>query len=200
MNSTVCAPSPTQPEHLLQDCDRKLSEWFASRPEARMLVRQRCAEIRNEYQQELHMNNDTRIHLRAELKRIENVAALLNQTLIVDKPYDEAYRCVEDAEIILSSVQENIDEFACEEDEKYSNMPEGLQNSDRGQAVADAAENLHQAWECLDTVLGKLAEYTDADGKSLFGEHRTGFALEGIVSDMLDELDDASTYIADAMV
>lgn len=146
------------------------------------------------------MNNDTRIHLRAELKRIENVAALLNQTLIVDKPYDEAYRCVEDAEIILSSVQENIDEFACEEDEKYSNMPEGLQNSDRGQAVADAAENLHQAWECLDTVLGKLAEYTDADGKSLFGEHRTGFALEGIVSDMLDELDDASTYIADAMV
>lgn len=33
------------PPGLLQDDDRKLSRWFASRPGARRLVEQRCAEI-----------------------------------------------------------------------------------------------------------------------------------------------------------
>ena len=36
------------PPGLLQDDDRKLSRWFSSRPDARLRVRERCAEIRAE--------------------------------------------------------------------------------------------------------------------------------------------------------
>lgn len=42
------------PPGLLQDDDRGLSKWFASKPDARRLVRERCTEIESE-----HMNQHT---------------------------------------------------------------------------------------------------------------------------------------------
>lgn len=36
------------PPGLLQDDDRKLSRWLASRPDARRIVREVCMEIENE--------------------------------------------------------------------------------------------------------------------------------------------------------
>ena len=42
------------PPGLLQDDDRGLSKWFASKPDARRLVRERCKEIERE-----HMNQHT---------------------------------------------------------------------------------------------------------------------------------------------
>lgn len=42
------------PPGLLQDDDRGLSKWFASKPDARRLVRERCKEIESE-----HMNQHT---------------------------------------------------------------------------------------------------------------------------------------------
>lgn len=42
-----------------------------------------------------------------------------------------------------------LEEMAEEEQEKYDNMPEGLQDSERGQAIQEAADNLQQAADDL---------------------------------------------------
>lgn len=39
-------PKTGWPSMLLQDDDRKLFQWFASRPDARYVLRKVCAEIR----------------------------------------------------------------------------------------------------------------------------------------------------------
>ena len=42
-----------------------------------------------------------------------------------------------------------LEEMAEEEQEKYDNMPESLQDSERGQAIQEAADNLQQAADDL---------------------------------------------------
>ena len=42
-----------------------------------------------------------------------------------------------------------LEEMAEEEQEKYDNLPEGLQDSERGQAIQEAADNLQQAADDL---------------------------------------------------
>jgi hypothetical protein len=42
-----------------------------------------------------------------------------------------------------------LEEMAEEEQEKYDNMPDGLQDSERGQAIQEAADNLQQAADDL---------------------------------------------------
>lgn len=42
-----------------------------------------------------------------------------------------------------------LEEMAEEEQEKYDNMPEGLQDSERGQTIQEAADNLQQAADDL---------------------------------------------------
>lgn len=50
------------PPGLLQDDDRGLSKWFASKPDARRLVRERCTEIERD-----HMNQHTELTTDREL-------------------------------------------------------------------------------------------------------------------------------------
>jgi hypothetical protein len=47
------------PEGLLQDDDRRLSRWFASRPDARYVLRQQLEKERNEKMDQLRQG-DTR--------------------------------------------------------------------------------------------------------------------------------------------
>ncbi len=53
-----------------------------------------------------------------------------------------------------------LEEMSNEEQEKYDNMPEGLQDTERGQAIQDAADNLQQAADDLqnwvDEVRGNM--------------------------------------------
>ena len=42
----------------------------------------------------------------------------------------------------VEGIVTELDEMAQEEQEKYDNMPEGLQESERGEALQDAADNL----------------------------------------------------------
>lgn len=71
----------------------------------------------------------------------------------------------------LSAVKEALEnahsvaeELANEEQEKFDNMPEGLQQSERGQAIEGAASTLNEIADHLQTALDALEE---AEGRDI---------------------------------
>lgn len=61
----------------------------------------------------------------------------------------------------LDDLSNSVDEMASEEREKFDNMPEGLQASERGQAIEEAADTLDAIKELLDEANGSLTELLD---------------------------------------
>lgn len=88
------------------------------------------------------MNNDTRKQLAALAARIE--------------------ACKNEAE----SIAETLDEIASDERDKFDNMPESLQYSERGEAMERAADALESArdelqgfnWDSIDAYLVEASE------------------------------------------
>ncbi len=88
---------------------------------------------------------------------------------------DESFKGVEDAEG-LKAVAEEIRELGTEQQEKYDNMPEGLQQGDTGQTIEERAQNC-ESWadeidsiadtletelEAIETLEGEWADYDSA--------------------------------------
>lgn len=61
----------------------------------------------------------------------------------------------------LSATRDTLEEISNEEREAYDNMPEGLQEGERGQAVDDAARGLENAFNDLDSMITDLEELTE---------------------------------------
>ncbi|AUX83266.1 hypothetical protein PBI_RACCOON_53 [Microbacterium phage Raccoon] len=57
-----------------------------------------------------------------------------------------------DLEALKTEIQEAIEQVRDEEQEYYDNMPEGLQQSDRGYAAEEAANQLDEAASMLDDL------------------------------------------------
>ncbi len=49
---------------------------------------------------------------------------------------------IADIKVRLNDLKEEIDDIRQEESDAYENLPEGIQESERGQAMYEAAENL----------------------------------------------------------
>ena len=99
----------------------------------------------------------------------------------------------------VASMANDLEMLADEEDEKYDNMPESLQDSERGEAMYEAAENLHDASAELDGMFDDpyepVAEKTNITCKKEFD------ALMQCISDIdLDCIDTTIDYIDDACV
>ena len=58
----------------------------------------------------------------------------------------------------VEGIVTELDEMAQEEQEKYDNMPEGLQESERGEALQDAADNLQQAHDDLENWCDEIRD------------------------------------------
>lgn len=58
----------------------------------------------------------------------------------------------------LESIKSGIEEMQSEEEEKYDNLPESLQDSERGEAMCQASENLELAAGSLDDAIASLYE------------------------------------------
>ena len=58
----------------------------------------------------------------------------------------------------LDEIKCAIDEKAEEEQDKYDNMPEGLQESERGEAMQEAIDNLESASSSLEEAIDYLNE------------------------------------------
>ena len=64
---------------------------------------------------------------------------------------------VESLEEIKSAIEEMRDDEEC----KFDNMPEGLQESERGDAMQEAIENLESASSSMEEAIDYLNEITE---------------------------------------
>lgn len=56
----------------------------------------------------------------------------------------------------LSSLQTSIEELLEEEQEAFDNLPEGIQDSERGEAIQAAIDNLEEAVSNCEELLNNL--------------------------------------------
>lgn len=61
----------------------------------------------------------------------------------------------------LDEIKSNIETMMEEEQSKLDNMPESLQESERGEAMSEAIENLESASSSLEEAIGYLEEITE---------------------------------------
>jgi predicted transcriptional regulator len=61
----------------------------------------------------------------------------------------------------LYEIKSAIEEMMDEETEKFDNMPEGLQESDRGEAILEAIEKLESSASSLEEAIDQLDEITE---------------------------------------
>lgn len=67
-------------------------------------------------------------------------------------------KVLEDAISKIEEAQELISSIAEEERECFDNMPEGLQEGERGQSISDNADDLENADSDFETLLNTLRE------------------------------------------
>lgn len=58
----------------------------------------------------------------------------------------------------LEAAKQVVSDLAEEEQEKFDNMPEGLQGGEKGQAIEEAANTLSEISDSLQTALDALEE------------------------------------------
>ena len=58
----------------------------------------------------------------------------------------------------LETLKDEISDIGMEEDEAYNNLPEGIQDSDRGEAMEEAVSNLELASDTFDDIIAYLNE------------------------------------------
>lgn len=63
---------------------------------------------------------------------------------------------LEEALILLGESQEIIDSIKESEQEKYENLPEGIQQSEKGQKLEESASLLEEAWDSIDEAIGNI--------------------------------------------
>jgi len=62
----------------------------------------------------------------------------------------------------LESLRDLLDAVKDEEQEAFDNLPEGLQQADRGQAMEAAVEKLQEVYDAADDACERLQEAVDA--------------------------------------
>lgn len=58
----------------------------------------------------------------------------------------------------LADIRDTVDELQSEEQDKYDNLSEGIQASERGEAIQEAADNLESAVSSLEEAIDYLTE------------------------------------------
>jgi len=63
---------------------------------------------------------------------------------------------VEEAIIMLETLKQTVEEIRDEEETTYDNLPESIQESDRGEEMQEYVESLEDACDYLDEALDSL--------------------------------------------
>lgn len=61
----------------------------------------------------------------------------------------------------LEEIKNDIETMSIEESEKYDNLPESIQDSERGDAISEAADTLDEAASSIEEIISSLNEITD---------------------------------------
>lgn len=75
----------------------------------------------------------------------------------------ERRKRIEDVIAKLQNLQEEVACIASDEREAFENLPEGLQYSERGEAMEENADNLESAYDSLDAVISDIQDVLDAN-------------------------------------
>lgn len=100
------------------------------------------------------MNNDGRKRIDAIMKDIEATATAKDAINAMVEALNEA---ISDFKETFADIATAIEELKDEEQEKFDNMPEGLQNGERGQAIEATVSQLETAYDAA----GNVAEIED---------------------------------------
>lgn len=156
------------------------------------------------------MNKKTRTMLSKMQSELETIKSNLNESIdyILALEYNDVKAQmpgvlemhamnIDKMQQAVESMANELEMLADEEDEKYDNMPESLQDSERGEAMYEAAENLHDASTELDGMFDEpyepIIEKTNITCKKEFD------ALVQCVSYIdMDCIDTAIDYIESA--
>ena len=68
---------------------------------------------------------------------------------------------LDEAISIIQEQLEIIEDIASEEQEAYDNLPESLQESERGETMSEYIDTLDEATASLEDVIGNLQEIVD---------------------------------------
>ena len=74
----------------------------------------------------------------------------------------ERRKWLQDVITELEEKRDELEQMACEEQEAYDNLPEGIQNSYRGGQISDNADNLDTAQSELDNIIQNLYEVLES--------------------------------------
>jgi len=61
----------------------------------------------------------------------------------------------------LDDIKNNIEAMKDEQEERFNNMPDGLQESERGEAMQEAIDNLDSASDSIGDAIDYLNELTE---------------------------------------
>lgn len=148
------------------------------------------------------MNKQQREELRALANKLVNTQDRLHDLTEMlragDSPeivWVELPELIDDIETLYSEVSDH----RSDEESKFENMSENLQNSDRGQAIEQAASDLNEAEDLLESALhvinefhGRVVRLCLADGHQVEGH------LQKHLADFIEALDSCHDEIESA--
>ncbi len=104
------------------------------------------------------MNNQRRQKIKKQIKRLESNGIDEDEEVIADE-----------TRVVLknnfASIQDEIEGILYEEEESYENMPEGIQNSERGETSANCIDMLNDIMESFDDLKGIIDKYDVKDAE-----------------------------------
>lgn len=142
------------------------------------------------------MNNNRRRQIKKEIKTLETIKLLVegydgkyNGKVLSEDETAEIKDALENASSLLSDTSTTVDDLAMEERDGFDNLPEGLQMSERGEAMEMAADNLDNARDYVDDASSNVddvvSDLEDYDSES---ELDVDFSS---ISDSIEEAIDA---------
>lgn len=100
------------------------------------------------------MNNKSRKNLREACVTFEELLERVEAAEDIKTMYEEITRAVDEN-------YTTVDIEAIDERMKFDNLPEGLQHSEKGEAIEEAADNLEEAVGSLDELRDDIKNFTD---------------------------------------
>jgi len=132
------------------------------------------------------MNKDDRRHIQVIIDKITDVQDDIGEDRTMDELVESAKAWAE----TLQPLADDIASFREAEQDKYDNMPEGLQASSRGESMADGIANLEQAHSELELAIYALTKIKAGAPDQDNEENAEAAHIS---------LDDALSYLQDAI-
>jgi len=105
---------------------------------------------------------DLRLRIEAQSNRLEVVVSELDTQIDEDRKKD-LLETIDNVCEMLEDINTEVEQIKEDEEEKFGNMPEGLQQSESGEKLEAAAEALGEAFDYVESAVSLLRQGPDAN-------------------------------------